>query len=92
MAANVFRHTKHYFKHAEVIMNGKIKSIVANMKLVGGAIHFEKSDCVARVSLKARDLHAQVLKAFSCEVSGGMLMQFLVRKQRCLYKALLLKS
>ena len=83
-----FGHTKHYFKHAVVITNGKVKGILADMKLVGGAICLEKSDCVARVLLKARDLHALALRDFLHEVSGGTLMQFLARKRRCLYKAL----
>jgi len=43
---------------------------------------------VARVSLKARDLHALALRDLSCESSDGTLVQFLVKKQRSLYKAL----
>lgn len=88
VASNVFGHTKQYCKHAEVITNGKIKGIVADMKLVGGAIHFEKSGLVARVSLKVRNLHTWAQQDFSCELSDGTFVQYLAKKRRGLYKVL----
>ena len=88
VAANVFSHMKQYFKQTEVITNSKIKGIVADIKLVGGAIHFEKSNCMARVLLKAKDLHTHALHDFSQETSNSTLTKYLAMKHRCFYKSL----
>ena len=87
-AANVFGHAKQYRKRAEVITNGKIKSIVSDIRRVGGAIRFEKSDHLACVSLKARDLHACALCDLLREGSDSTLIQYLTRKRRLLHKLL----
>jgi len=79
---------KPYVKHAEVITNGKIKGILTNLKHVGGAICFEKSGRIARVSLKARDLHMHALGDFAREVSNIPFVQYLTRKHKRLYKLL----
>ena len=79
-AANVFGHTKQYRKRAEVITNGKIKGIVSDIRCVGSAIRFERSDHLACVSLKVRDLHACALRNLLREGSDCTLIQYLMRK------------
>ena len=87
--ANVFGHMKQYVKCAEVITNGKIKGTYSIWyQTVGRAVHFKKSNCVARVLPGVMDLHACALCNFSCEVSNGTLVQHLMMRQRCLYKVL----
>jgi len=88
VTASIFGHTKLYVKRAEVLMNGKIKGILTDLKHVGGAIRFEKLGCIARVSLKVRDLHMCALGDFAHEASDIPFVQYLTRKRKQLYKSL----
>jgi hypothetical protein len=65
MAATVFGHTKPYTETKPNITNAKIKTIVASIRTIGGAIRFEKSNRTVHVSPKAMKHHADKLRLAS---------------------------
>ena len=60
-AAKVFGKSKPYIRTKETITNTAIKSIVLEIRLVGGAIRFERSGRTAQISLKAMRFHSNAL-------------------------------
>ncbi len=75
IATKVFGKSKSYIKSKEVITNSVIQSIVSNIRHIGGAIRFEKSNRTAHVSLKVMKLHSDALERSSLSHSALLLLQ-----------------
>lgn len=84
-AAKVFGKPKPYTKSKETITNRTIQSIVSNIRHVGGAIRFEKSDGVAHVSRKAMKHHSDATENSS---PSNSILHLLNKSRKTLHKQL----
>lgn len=83
-AVKVFGKSKPYTRPKETIMNVAIKSIVLDIRLVGGAIRFERSGRTAHISLKAMRFHSNALARSHSQT----LLIFLTNHRKSLHKQL----
>jgi len=74
IAAKVFGNRKAFKPPKEVIMNGTIQKVMCQMRTVGGAILFEKSNWTHHVSLKAMKHHSLARHAYD---ESGSCLSFL---------------
>jgi hypothetical protein len=84
-AAKVFGKPNAYMRHKEIVTNRMIQSIVSNIRHVGGAIYFGKSDGSAHVSLKAMKLHSNALRSSS---PSNSVHHILTKNRKTLHKQL----
>jgi len=87
-ASKIFGHTKPYIQPPQNIANPKIKGIIADMRAIGGAIRFEKSNRTAHVSLKAMKRHDDALLVYTRSQEETNLHQILAKDRKALYKSL----
>lgn len=89
-ASNVFGHTKPYTITKPNITNAKIKTIVASIRTIGGAIRFEKSCRTAHVSPKALKYHEDKLGLITMQSRGqpSLLLKVFSTDRRALHKTL----
>jgi len=87
-ASKIFGHTKPYIQPPQNIANPKIKGIIADMRAIGEAIYFEKSNCTAHVSLKAMKRHDNALLIYTRSQEETNLHQILAKDRKALYKSL----
>jgi len=84
-AAKIFGKPKPYTRNKETITNRLIQSTVSNIRHVGGAIRFEKSDGVAHVSQKAMKHHSDALENSS---PSNSVLYLLTKNRKILHKQL----
>ena len=85
-ASDVFGHTKPYTQPKLTISNPKIKTIVAAIRTIGGAIRYERSNHTAHVSPRAMKHHKSALA--SRQSHEDDLLQVLSRERKILHKTL----
>jgi hypothetical protein len=85
-ALNVFGRTKAFVKQKQEITNDKIKGIINDLRSIGGAIRFEKSNQTTHVSPKALECHTKALR--NRTKSGGSIHDTLTRSRKLLHKNL----
>jgi len=84
-AAKIFGKSKPYIKRHDNITNATIKSIALNIRYVGGAIRFERSNRMAHVSLKAMKHHRDALENSQ---NAQDVLAFLITRRKLLHKNL----
>jgi hypothetical protein len=87
-ASKIFGHTKPYIQPKQNITNTKIKSIVANLRAIGGAIHYERSNRNAHVSPKAIKHHENALATYLELREETNVLQILSKDRKALHKTL----
>jgi len=87
-ASKNFGHTKPYIQPKQNITNTKIKSIVANLRAIGGAIRYERSNRNAHVSPKAIKHHENALAAYLESREETNVLQILNKDRKALHKTL----
>ena len=89
VSEDVFGRTTPFLKQKDVVTNRQIRSIIGELRAVGGAIRFEKSGHMAHISLKAMHVYRCADASFEHDQgSFKTLLQFLGGKQRLLHKTL----
>ena len=87
-ADNVFGRTKPYVQMKSKVTNAKIKGIVCNLRTIGGAIYFERSERTVHISPKAMQYHMHAIHDHQRSEDGSNLLQFLIKRRRILHKSL----
>ena len=87
-ASKVFGKSKLYTKNSRDISNSVIRSIALDIRYVGGAIRFEKSNRTTNISRKALKFHQNAL---ACSLTSQDILTSLISCRKALHKRLFAK-
>ena len=88
-ASKVFGHTKPYTMPRKSITNPSIKTIATDLRSIGGAIRYEKSNRTVQVSPKAMKHHEKARLAYlKSREPGADILKILTGNRKALYKTL----
>ena len=87
-AGQIFGKTKHYVRQDARITNPAIRRIACDIHLIGGAIHFEKLNCLAQLSPRALAIYNHAAVDHTQSDRSLSLLQCLTLQRKMLSKAL----